>query len=135
LEQNDALVVVWWKKAAEGGDAHSQYNLGLSYMHGLNGLPKVGRCRLTLSKGIPVLKAPMVSALKTRLSQTAFNACFQFPLAPLHQGRGVRKVLHDGRRRAKFSRAIPEGLKLLPASAATHCIDAHLMHIAVSNRM
>ena len=47
---------------------------------------KVGRCRLTLSKS--VLKAPMVSALERKISQTAFNCCFQIQLAPLNQGRG-----------------------------------------------
>jgi len=35
---------------------------------------EVGRCRLTASK--PVLIAPMVSALKTRISQTAFNVIY-----------------------------------------------------------
>jgi hypothetical protein len=43
---------------------------------------KVGRCRFTVSE--PVLKAPMVSALDTIISQTAFILCIQFPLAPLH---------------------------------------------------
>ena len=33
-----------------------------------------------------VLKAPMVSALETIISYTAFNVCFQFKLAPLHNG-------------------------------------------------
>jgi hypothetical protein len=45
----------------------------------------VRRCRLTVSK--PVFKAPMVSALETTRSQTAFNVCFQFQLAPLLPGR------------------------------------------------
>jgi hypothetical protein len=54
-------------------------------------MPEVGRCTLTLSKS--VLKAPMVSALESKISQTAFNCCFQFQLAPLH--RGVRH--HDDR--------------------------------------
>jgi len=34
----------------------------------------------------PVLKAPMVSALETRISYTAFDVYFQFQLAPLHRG-------------------------------------------------
>ena len=37
---------------------------------------KVGRCRLSVSN--PQLKAPMVSALETVISQNAFNPCFQF---------------------------------------------------------
>jgi len=37
VEQNDALAVAWWKKAAEGGDAKSQYNLGLAYAAGVCG--------------------------------------------------------------------------------------------------
>ena len=43
---------------------------------------KVGRCRWTIS--IPVLTAPMISALETiaPTSWPAFNVCFQ--LAPLH---------------------------------------------------
>ena len=49
----------------------------------------VGRCRLTVSK--PVLKAPMVSALETRM---AFNVCFQFQLSPLHLG--GRSCWRDG---------------------------------------
>jgi len=48
--------------------------------------PKVGRCRLAVSK--PVLKAPTVPVLQTRISVTAFNVCFQNSLAPLYQGRG-----------------------------------------------
>jgi hypothetical protein len=35
---------------------------------------------------IPVLKAPMVSALGTRISWTAFTLCFQIQPAPLHPG-------------------------------------------------
>jgi len=41
----------------------------------------VGRCRETVSKRVS--KAPMISALETRTSQTAFNICFQSQLAPL----------------------------------------------------
>jgi hypothetical protein len=46
---------------------------------------KVGRCRLIVSK--PVLTAPVVSALETRIPEYAFNVCFQCQLAPLQQGR------------------------------------------------
>ena len=46
----------------------------------------VRRCSLTVSK--LVLKAPMVSALETIMSQAAFNCCCQFQLAPLHHGAG-----------------------------------------------
>ena len=47
---------------------------------------KVGRCRLKVSDH--VLKAPTrtVSALETGISYTAFNAFFQFQLAPPQQG-------------------------------------------------
>ena len=40
------------------------------------GKRKVGRCRLTVSE--PVLKAPMGSALETRVSCTAFKLWLQF---------------------------------------------------------
>jgi len=53
----------------------------------------VGQCRLTVSK--PVLKAPMVSALETIISFTAFKLCFQILLAPLRRGR--RRVALRGR--------------------------------------
>jgi hypothetical protein len=39
---------------------------------------EAGRCRFTPSK--PVLKAPVVAALETRISQTAFNVPFKFYL-------------------------------------------------------
>jgi len=45
---------------------------------------EVGRCRLTVSKSM--MKAPLVSALETVISQTALNVCFQFQLAPLQRG-------------------------------------------------
>jgi len=44
----------------------------------------VRRCWLTVLK--PVLKAPMLSALDTIISQTAFNFCFQIHPAPLQPG-------------------------------------------------
>jgi hypothetical protein len=45
-----------------------------------------GRCRFSVSK--PVLKALalVVAALETRISQTAFNVCFQFQFAVLQRG-------------------------------------------------
>ena len=44
MEQNDALAVALWEKAAVGDDAASQYNLGQGYMHGVFGLPKNAHC-------------------------------------------------------------------------------------------
>ena len=49
-----------------------------------NAAASVRRCRLTVSE--PVLKAPVVSALGTIMSQTAFKLCFQNQLAPPHLG-------------------------------------------------
>ena len=43
MEQNDALAVAWWEKAATGGHAESQHTLGLCYMHGRHGLSKNAR--------------------------------------------------------------------------------------------
>ena len=59
----------------------------------------VRRCWLTVLK--PVLKAPMLSALDTIISQTAFNFCFQIQLAPLPRERGAQRpgAPRDGRRR------------------------------------
>ena len=45
---------------------------------------EVGRCTFIVSK--PVVKAPQVSALETRISQTAFNVRFQLQLAALQRG-------------------------------------------------
>ena len=66
----------------------------------------VGRCRLTVSK--PVFKAPIVSALETTISETAFKVCFQFQLAPLYLGRlpGQRQSEgHQGDARRRRPRA------------------------------
>jgi len=49
--------------------------------HQASALAPVG-CRLTVTK--PVLKASMASALKTIISYTAFQVCFELQLAPLH---------------------------------------------------
>jgi hypothetical protein len=56
---------------------------------GLDGVTMVGRCSLTVSK--PVMKAPMVSAIETKIRGTAFKRCFQIQLAPLHTGRRQRR--------------------------------------------
>ena len=44
MEQNDTLAVAWWKKAAAGDNALSQFNLGVAYTHGELGLPKNAHC-------------------------------------------------------------------------------------------
>ena len=44
VEQDDALAVAWWEKAAVGGDAGSQFNLGLGYTHAEFGLPSNTHC-------------------------------------------------------------------------------------------
>jgi len=50
--------------------------------------PAVRRCRSTLSN--PVLKAPTVAALETRISQTSFNArFFNFSLRRYREGRAA----------------------------------------------
>jgi len=43
-EQNDALAVAWWEKAAVGGGDIALYNLGVAYTNGLCGLPQNARC-------------------------------------------------------------------------------------------
>jgi len=56
----------------------------------------VGRCRLTGSES--VLKAPTVSALKSRISLFAFSyCCFRIRLAALLPGPPVLRVIADGR--------------------------------------
>jgi len=55
-----------------------------------------GRCRLTVSE--PVLKAPMVSALETKIRCSAFKFCFQFQLVPLHHVASHRRHQRQGRR-------------------------------------
>ena len=42
--------------------------------------------RYSFTLTLPVLKAPMASALETRMSGTAFNVCFQVQLAALQGG-------------------------------------------------
>jgi len=43
VDQNDALAVEWWEKAATQGQDVAQYYLGHCCMYGTHGLPKVGR--------------------------------------------------------------------------------------------
>jgi TPR repeat protein len=40
VDQNDALAVAWWQRAATGGDADSQRCIGRCYTRGTRGLPK-----------------------------------------------------------------------------------------------
>ena len=72
---------------------------------------KVRRCMLSASR--PVLKAPMVSALETKIWYTAFNLCFQFQLAPLQKAPVVhdhRQALFRGRKQQGHDVGRPLGL-------------------------
>jgi len=69
----------WWTASAS---RHARLGAAAVILYVLMIL--VGRCRLPASKS--VLNAPMVSVLETAISETAFNCCFQFRLAPLHPG-------------------------------------------------
>jgi hypothetical protein len=60
---------------------------------GVQGHSEVGRCRLTVLK--TVFKAPMISALETIISYTAFTVCFQIQVAPLQRGGACGVGLDD----------------------------------------
>jgi TPR repeat protein len=44
VEQDDALAVAWWEKAAVGGQASAQFAIGEGYRFGKYGLPKSAHC-------------------------------------------------------------------------------------------
>ena len=70
MEQNDALAVAWWEKAAVGGDVSSQCSLGLCHMLGKHGLSKNAVCAKIFMKAAAVRGDDLaIEALKD------LNAC------------------------------------------------------------
>jgi hypothetical protein len=66
VQDQQEAAALFREVAERSGAAVPQHNMATLYDTGI-GVPKIGRCRLTVSISIPELKARLVSALETNM--------------------------------------------------------------------